>query len=237
MAKEIESTLTRFAMAVREAAGDRLRAVVLYGSAASGQHVRGRSDLNMLVVADRIDAALLSSLQKRMSGWGRERIAAPLVVDPAFLSSSLDSYPLEILGMMAAYRVLAGEDPFGGLVVKAEHVRLQTEREAKAKELLLRRGFLESRGKDRALIEILAGAVPALEAILRGMLFLRGQDWKLAGTEFRETCGRALGIDPAIPDALRRLRVTRRRLSRREVLALYDRTLGLLAAIQPMLEG
>ncbi len=177
----------------RQAAGGGHCAIVLYGSGASGHHIPGRSDLNLLVVVDDVTTSLLTRMQKRSGAWTKGGISTPLLVDRDFLRSSTDSYPLEILGMMSAYRLVRGSDPFEGIKVDPKDVRLQAEREIKAKELLLRRGYVESGGKESRVRAVLSASVPALEAILRGMLFLSGDDWKKSGPAFREACGKSLG--------------------------------------------
>jgi hypothetical protein len=229
--------LGRFASEVEGAAGTGVRAIVLYGSAATGHHVPRRSDLNLLVVLDEVTLDLLSSLQGRAARWSKNGISTPLLVDRDFLPSSTDSYPLEILGMMAAHRVVRGSDPFEGLRVDPKDVRVQAEREIKAKELLLRRGYLESCGKERHLRSVLSSSAPALEAILRGMLFWGGGDWKSAGAAFRDACRDTLGVDAQTLGDLRALRAGKSRLNRSAVLELYGRTLRLLQALSEKIEN
>jgi hypothetical protein len=207
-----------------------VRAVALYGSAATPVYIPGRSDLNLLVVADPITLDLLKALQARMGTWARDRIATPLLVDPAFLGRSTDSYPLEILGMLAAYRVLKGSDPLAGLKPAAEHVRVQVEREAKGKQLLLRRGFVESGGRRQGMAGYLAGALPAIDAILRGMLYLAEADWKLHGPALRVKAAMAFGLDGATLEGLREARYGKRP-DRAAALVLYERTLALIETI------
>ncbi|MFO0957535.1 MAG: nucleotidyltransferase domain-containing protein [Isosphaeraceae bacterium] len=49
---------------LREALGPALKSVVLYGSAAAGDFVEGRSDYNILVVADPLGLDELGKLAK-----------------------------------------------------------------------------------------------------------------------------------------------------------------------------
>ncbi len=238
MAIDVESLVARFAENVEAAAGSHVRSLVLYGSAASGEFVPGRSDVNSILVADQVTLPLLEGLQKQIGSWRRRRIAIPLVIDTEFLATSTDSYPLEILGMMAAYRVLKGADPFQDLRIDGRDVRLQAEREVKAKELLLRRGFIESGGKSRPLAAYLTGATPAVEAILRGLLFVRGDEaWRKTGPGFREACGRTLSVDRAALDRMREIRSGRKAPARPEIVALYGRALDLLASLSKLVEG
>jgi hypothetical protein len=237
MSKDAEGVLEQFAAAVVSATGSGLRSIVLYGSAATGHHVPGRSDRNLLVVVDDVTLPLLSQLQKSVSRWAKNGISTPLLVDRTFLPSSTDSYPLEILGMMAGYRVIRGDDPFLGIRVDPGDVRVQVEREIKAKELLLRRGYLESCGKDRHLRSVLSAAVPALEAILRGMLFWGGGEWKASGPAFLDAGGKGLGVDATVLQELRALRAGKSHPNRDTVMDLYARTLRLLGTLAGKIEN
>jgi hypothetical protein len=237
MAKDIEAIIGAFVAEVEGLAGDGLRAVVLYGSGASGEYRPGRSDLNFLLIVQTVDLPLLGMLQKRIRAWQRRRIATPLVVETTFLSSSADSYPLEILGMMASYRVLRGGDPFEGMAPEREHVRLQVEREVKAKTLLLRRAYMESCGKKERILATLAGALPALQAILRGVLYVQEGDWKRCGPSLHNHCAGQLGIDGGTLDEIQAARVGGRMLSRPDTLQLYEKTLAMFRSLSMLVEN
>lgn len=230
MAKDLETVVAGFLADISAAPSGSLHSVVLYGSAAGESYLHGKSDLNFLLVAPQVTPDLLRLLQGRMKPWAKQRIAAPLAVDTSFLAESLDSYPLEILGMQAAYKVLQGEDPFVGLVPQPEHVRLQVEREAKSKILLLRRGFVESEGRYGRLVGVLAAILPAVDAMLRGLLYLRGGTWRLSGAGLRSEAIRVLELDSSTLDILREARHGDRPDPEATRIA-YDRALLLIASI------
>jgi hypothetical protein len=230
MARDLDTIVRGFLadLDVPEAAP--IRSVVLYGSAATPTYVPGRSDLNFLIVAAPVTRELLATLRTRMKGWAKQRVSPPLVIDGEFLHRSTDSYPLEILGMQAAYRVLRGADPLAGLAPAPEHVRVQVEREAKSKELLLRRGFLESLGRHRNMVSYLGGVLPAIDAMLRGMLYLHGGEWRQPGPSMRTEAAGRIGLDAAVLVELHELRYGRRP-DRITTESLYERTLALIDTI------
>ncbi len=231
MGTDLEADIQRFVGEVTSIAGNGVTSIVLYGSAAVGEHVPGKSDLNFLIVARKIEMPLLQAFQTRMEGWSKRRIATPLLVEPDFLVRSTDSYPLEILGMIATKRVLVGGDPLQGLHPRAEDVRVQVEREAKGKELLLRRAFLESRGRMGPLLSYLWGIRSSIEAILRGILFTEGHDWRKLGEALFQEFETKVGGDLS---ALREIREMRRgggKHDRAKVDGLYARTLDLITGL------
>ena len=58
--------------------GESLTSVVLYGSAAAGDHTGKRSDYNVLVVAERIDSEHLRTFSKSARKWAQGGNPPPL---------------------------------------------------------------------------------------------------------------------------------------------------------------
>jgi hypothetical protein len=228
MGVELESNIRRFVEEVERAGAGAVSSVVLYGSAATGQFVPGRSDLNFMIVAERIDMPLLNRLQKSAGSWPRRRIEPPLLVGREFLRRSLDSYPLEILGLLATGKLLKGEDPLVGLAPEPDDVRVQLEREAKSKELLLRRALIASGGDRRRLAGALAGAGPAIEAMLRGVLYINAGDWR-GSLEQLANAAEARGLcNSATIGDIRAIRAGAKK-NREEIFSVFERTLDLIA--------
>ncbi len=153
--------------------GNEMISLMLYGSAAGGAYVKGKSDINVLAVLteagmDRLDAAL--ALVKK---WRKRRVAVPLVITQAFIDSSLDAYPIEFLNMKNNSILIYGKNVLENLNFKPDDLRLQIERELKSKILLLREGYLESEGRTRALRQLIARSIPALSAIFNALLYLK----------------------------------------------------------------
>src|SRR5260221_465515 len=72
-------TVEQFASEVARALGERLVALLLYGSWARGTHVPDRSDVNTLLICDAVDDALFAALASAMRDWtraGQPRVGA-----------------------------------------------------------------------------------------------------------------------------------------------------------------
>jgi len=54
-------TLEELVSQLRAAYGTALRSIVLYGSAAAGEHIPKRSDYNVLVIVDSLDSGRLTA--------------------------------------------------------------------------------------------------------------------------------------------------------------------------------
>src|SRR5207247_6292058 len=139
-------TLEQFAAAVAAALGDRLVALLLYGSAARGTHVPGRSDVNTLLICDAVDDALFARLDAAVREWGRAGHPAPLILTEREWQTSADAFAIEYEDMREAHRLLAGRDPWRGVTVQREHLRRQLEHELMGKLVRLRQAYAALRG-------------------------------------------------------------------------------------------
>ena len=149
---------------------------VLYGSAARGQFVPKHSDLNILLVLDRITPDVLRSLGKGLGEWRRAGHPPPVLMSRAEWSRAMDAFPLEISDMKTAYRVLRGSDPLAGVQVPRPDLRRAVEREFRGKVLQLRRGYALAHDDPAALATLARASVAGVLLLLRGLLLLAGQE-------------------------------------------------------------
>src|SRR5437879_11971005 len=73
-------TVETFAANVARALGERLVALLLYGSWARGTHVPGRSDVNTLLICNAVDQSLFETLAPAVRDWTRAGQPAPLIL-------------------------------------------------------------------------------------------------------------------------------------------------------------
>jgi hypothetical protein len=165
-------TPEQFAEQLKQAMPVGLRAVVLYGSAAAGDHVAGKSDYNILVVAERFGMAELNALAPVAVKWSEAGNRPPVLFTPGQLAASANAFPIELLDMQQSRRVLAGEDLLAGIQVKPEQLRLALEREWKAKLLQLRERYLLTRGKPARVAGLLEASLSTILVLCRATLRL-----------------------------------------------------------------
>ena len=149
MAKPI--SVDDFAKRLEAALGGRLVSLLLYGSAARGTHVAGRSDVNTLLVCDAADESLFAALGPVLRDWLRGGHPAPLILTAAEWRGSADVFPIEYEDIRAAHRVLAGRDPWPGITVRRDDTRRQLEQELKGKLVRLRQAYAATRADGPAL--------------------------------------------------------------------------------------
>ena len=167
-------TLDVFAARVAAALGTRLVSFLMYGSAARGAAPPG-APVDTLLICDTADEALLAALEPVVGAWVAGGQPAPLVLTAREWRDSADTFAVEYADIRAAHRVLAGADPWAGIVVDRADERRQLERELRGKVLRLRQGYLAGRGDPRALDDLVRGTAGGWLTMLRAVLRLAGR--------------------------------------------------------------
>lgn len=156
--------------------GSELVSIILYGSGAGSHYIPGKSDLNFLVILSEEGIDNLDNAISAVARWRKRRVAIPLFMTRAEISSSLDSYPIEFLTMKKQYVLVYGEDMLEGLSFEPSRLRLQCERELKGKIFHLRRGLLKTGGQAKYVRELIKASLTAFISIFKVLLYLKGID-------------------------------------------------------------
>jgi hypothetical protein len=189
-------TLDDLVQQISRACGDALRSVVLYGSAAAGEHIPNRSDYNVLVIVDSLDVRHLRALAATIRAWADAGNPPPMMFTPEEWRDSADVFPMEYADMLDRHRLLFGESPFDGIRVSSADLRLQLEHEARGKLLALRQGVLASAGDGKAELQLLAGSVSTIMVIFRAVERLRGRAPARDNTDLCRSVAAAAGVEP-----------------------------------------
>lgn len=190
-------SLDELVQQLRQVYGDALKAVVLYGSAASGEQVVGHSDFNVLVIVSSIDVTLMRSLAQTMRAWQEAGNPPVLVLTEHEWLRSADIFPMEYADILERHRVLHGTLAITELVVDRDHLRLQTEQEAMGKLLRLRRGVMVAGTDSARQTDLLRSSYSALLVIFRAVLRLHGVKPERDATRVIQDVATQCGFDPA----------------------------------------
>ena len=153
-----------------------LKSVLLYGSAVAGDHISGKSDYNILVVAEPLGVEQLKAVAKTAAKWTKAGNRPPLLFTPSQLAQSADVFPIEILDMQQASKVLFGENPLKTVKVDPTDLRLQIERELKTKLLRLRERYMMALGDQKLIAELLTSSLSSFTVLFRAALRLWQND-------------------------------------------------------------
>ncbi len=116
--------------------------VVLYGSAARGDWIPWRSDVNLMVVVDNPAPAELAKLTPAVTAWSEAGFTPPLLIGRSEWDRAADVFPIEITDMRTAYRVLLGSDPVATLAVDEADLRRSVEAELRGTLIRLRQAYV-----------------------------------------------------------------------------------------------
>ena len=135
--------------------GDQLRSVVLYGSAAAGEHIPKKSDYNVLVIVDALPLERLRAVAAVSQAWAEDGNPPPMTFTLNEWTSSSDIFPMEYADILERHRVLYGAPPFDGIRVSPADLRLQVEHQTMGKLLQLRQATMGAGGDTRKQLGVL----------------------------------------------------------------------------------
>lgn len=135
-------TLEQLTNELKAACEANLKSVILYGSAAAGDHTGKRSDYNVLVVAGELGTDKLKAFSKTAKAWAKAGNPAPLLFTMERLEKATDVFPIELLDIKECHKILYGEDVVSRLDISTANLRLQIEHELRGNLIQLRQQYL-----------------------------------------------------------------------------------------------
>jgi predicted nucleotidyltransferase len=168
---------------------------VLYGSAARGDFIPGRSDINLMLVLDELNPEILRSLSRAFTGWRKSVQEPALVLSRSEWNRATDAFPIEVTDMRLSYQVLRGPDPLQGVQVDRTDLRKALEREFRGKLLRLRQGYATYAPDPAALGSLGLQSAGTILVLLRGVLTLIGQPVPTDANELATAAAKVIGFE------------------------------------------
>ena len=113
----MDKLLAQLVERLQKAYGERLVSVVLYGSAAAGDHQAKFSDYNILCVLSEITPRELGAGEDIFRWWREQCSPAPLLLTEHEVATSTDCFAIEFLDIQRQHRLLFGKDVITSLKV------------------------------------------------------------------------------------------------------------------------
>jgi len=171
----MEDKLQELVDRLKHSQQERLRSVVLYGSAAAGEHNEHFSDLNVLCVLTRVTPAELAVSEPIFKWWREQGNPSPLLLSEDELLTSTDCFPVEFHDMQERHRILYGDNVIKDLVIDRTFYRAQVEMELRSKLLRLRQKAAEILTEKGPLLRLMIDSVPNFLVLARHALLLSEQ--------------------------------------------------------------
>ncbi|MDB4913670.1 MAG: hypothetical protein JWM95_1314 [Gemmatimonadetes bacterium] len=191
-------TLDELVTQLRAAYGRQLSSVVLYGSAAGGEHVPRKSDFNVLVLLEVIEHGTLAAASAVANAWRDAGNPPPMTMTAVEWRRSADVFPMEYADILARHRILHGTAPFEGIVVSREHLRLQLEQQVMGKLLQLRQGALLAGTDGKRQLELMSASFSTIMVLFRALVRLAGQQPVGDNASVIQQAATVAGLDAAL---------------------------------------
>jgi hypothetical protein len=169
---EVVEPVRCFAASLTEALGPNLWSVTVVGSSLTSDFAPERSDINSVVVIENYGLEVLQALAQMGKTMRKRRLAAPVLMTPAYIERSRDVFGVEWLDFQLTHHTVLGPDPFAALEFAKGDVRLQCERQFKALLVRMRQGYIRSMNRRQLLWELVQGVAHELSPYVRAMLWL-----------------------------------------------------------------
>jgi predicted nucleotidyltransferase len=210
---------------------DRLKSVILYGSAAAGDYQGKFSDLNVLCVLASVTPRELAESTPIVRWWRDQGNPSPLMLTEEEVRDGTDCFPIEFHDIAEHRRVLYGADVADRLNIDDSFYRAQVEHELRAKLLRLRQkaaGILDDNAQLRLL---LVDSLSTFCVLFRHALRLHGVEAKFGKRDVIAQARERFGIDPAPFEQvleIREGRVNPRHVDPVSLLSNYMRQIGVV---------
>jgi len=192
-----EKQITEFLSRMRQAAGENLQSVILYGSAADGEFHPDYSNVNLLCVLREISFAALKEVAPAVEWWTRQKHHVPLLLTREEVERSADVFSIELMDMQQRHRVLYGDDVLQRLAIPMHFHRAQLEYELREKTILLRERMLLAGGNKNRLWEVLLGSLSTFATLFRHALVAMGDSAPKSKRESIQVLASRIQLDPS----------------------------------------
>jgi hypothetical protein len=154
---------------------EKIDSIYITGTAITDDFDEKISDVNSVVVLKEMDLKFLGFLAPLGKKYGKHKVAAPLIMTPDYIKSSIDVFPLEFLNFKLIHSAVFGRDLFQDLVIDRMDLRHQCERELKVKLIWIRQSYLSAQGDRKLLTDRIIGSITDYVPLFRGIISLFGK--------------------------------------------------------------
>lgn len=159
---------------LRQALAADLVSVILYGSAAAGDHNEKFSDYNVLCVLAQITPDQMRAAEPVFRWWRAQGNPAPLLMTEHEVRTSADCFAIEFHDIREHHKMLCGADVVTNLEIGTAFYRAQVEHDLRAKLMRLRQKASGILSDDDLLRRLLLDSVSTFCVLIRHALALHG---------------------------------------------------------------
>jgi len=194
----IPAEFNDFAREIQRDGPVEVHSVTVVGSVLTPDFLADRSDINSIVVVEEVKVDFLDFMISLGKKYAPQRIAAPMLMTPEYIDTSLDVFPIEFFNYREIHHIAQGSDLLSDLDIDRRDLRLQCEREMKSKLLWLHQGYISSLGNEELLVRQLNRSITDYLHLFRSILHLAGRSLSLSAHDTVQAVEQLLELDQRI---------------------------------------
>ncbi len=200
----------------------KIHSIYITGTAITDDFNEKTSDVNSVIVLREMDIKFLELLSLLGKKYGRQKVAAPLIMTPEYIKTSLDVFPIEFLNFKLIHATVSGEDILENLEIDRMDLRRQCERELKVKLVSLRQGYISSLGDRIILTEGLAKHITGYMPLFRGIIILLGKQPPESQNDVIQVLSKAANMNTDVFTRILKVKQEKIKLSMQELNAIFE---------------
>lgn len=200
----------------------KIHSIYITGTAITDDFNEKTSDVNSVVVLKDMHLKFLELLSLLGKKYSKQKVAAPLIMTPEYIKTSLDVFPVEFLNFKLIHATVFGEDIFENLEIDRMDLRQQCERELKVMLISLRQGYISSLGDRKILAEGLARHITGYMPLFRGIIVLLGKQPPVLQEDVIQALSEAAKMNTDVFTKVLRVRQEKIKLSMQELHTIFE---------------
>ncbi|HDH05476.1 MAG TPA: hypothetical protein ENH01_07170 [Nitrospirae bacterium] len=201
---------------------EKIHSIHVTGTAVTDDYNEKISDVNSIFVLKKMDLKFLELIAPLGKKYGKHKVAAPLIMTPDYIKTSLDVFPIEFLNFRLIHSTVFGEDILENLEINRMDLRRQCERELKAKLIQLRQGYISSQGNSKILTEGFVSSITGYITLFRGIISLFGKEPPVRQGEVITALSGAINADTGVFTKILKVKHGKIRLSIEELNTIFE---------------
>ena len=185
----------KLATQIADDLGDNLKSLMLFGTAIRGSYAPAHQEVSVMAVVEDASTDAIRPVEKSLAAWVKKGNSPPLIFSRSEWEGSSDVFPIEIEDMREAHQLIAGEDPFEGIVTKRDDLRQELEREVRGKLLQLRSQYAAFAQNGGALTRLLIDSASTFFVLMRALVRLEGQTPEARPARLVDQAAAIAGLD------------------------------------------
>lgn len=220
--EKVRTQIGFFAGELLREKGAVIHSIHIVGSCLTADFDEKRSDINSVVVLGAMDFAFVKFLAGIGNKYKKKGVAAPLVMTPEYIKSSLDVFPVEFLDFHLIHKTVHGPDVFKELEIDTEHLRIQCERDMKTMLIRLRQGYISALGDKTRIEGLITSSITGCIPVFRALIHLLKAPPPVARHDVIELFQKLTGAENRAFEKALLLKKGRMKLSKDEMNVLFE---------------